>query len=265
MAGPNSGSGMKLSQRVILVTGGATGIGLELARQLKARENDVLICGRRSDAIAAAQRKIPGLRGLTCDLGREEGLSRLMEYLRDHDLQLDVLVNNAAVQVQVELKDQGVERLDALEEELRINLLVPFKITTLLLPALLRRPEAAIINMSSLLALMPKPNAPGYCASKAGLYAFSKSLQVHLKDTRVKVFVAFPPLVDTPMTAGRGSNKMSAEVFVNEMLRQIGANRREIRVGQARRLMALNRLAPGLADWLTRRISRGQTQVGAGH
>ena len=73
-----------------------------------------------------------------------------------------------------------------------------------------------------------------------------------------------PPLVDTPMTAGRGSNKMSAEAFVGEMLRQVNADRREIRVGQARQLMALNRLAPGLADWLTRRISRGKTQAGAG-
>ncbi|HUQ73656.1 MAG TPA: SDR family NAD(P)-dependent oxidoreductase, partial [Burkholderiales bacterium] len=148
--------------------------------------------------------------------------------------------------------------LGAIEEELRINLLGPIKLTKRLLPHLVAG-RGGIVNMLSLLAVMPKSNAPGYCASKAGLHAFSKSMEALLASTGVRVFVAFPPLVDTPMTRGRGSNKMSAAHFVAAMLEQMAEGRSEIRVGQAKTLLALNRVAPAVALWWTRRISAGRT------
>lgn len=248
-----------LSKRVALITGGATGIGLELATQLRALNNEVVICGRRVELVEAAVRSIPGLRGIACDIGHDEGISRLLDFVRDQKLTIDFLVNNAGVQVQTDLMLDDDRVLAALEEEVQINLLAPIKLTKRLLPSLLSRPDAVILNVLSLLAIMPKANAPGYCASKAGLFAFSKSLRVLLKKTDIKVFVAFPPLVDTPMTRGRGDNKMSVETFIREMLDQLAEGRPEIRVGQARTLLALDRLAPGLAAWWTRRISAGNT------
>jgi short-subunit dehydrogenase involved in D-alanine esterification of teichoic acids len=115
------------------------------------------------------------------------------------------------------------------------------------------------VNIVSLLGVMPKGNAPGYCASKGGLIAFSKSLRAALAEARVEVFIVYPPLVDTPMTHGRGSSKMPVEDFVREMLRQMAAGRLDISVGQARALLALDRLLPGVALRWTRRISRGAT------
>jgi short-subunit dehydrogenase involved in D-alanine esterification of teichoic acids len=247
-----------LSGRTVLITGGATGIGLETGRQLAARGNRVVICGRRAPLVEAAVRSTPGLRGIACDIGREEGLRALLEYLHAERLQVDFLVNNAGVQVQTDFAADADEVLQAIEEELRINLLAPIKLTKRLLPGLLASGHGVVVNMVSLLAVMPKGNAPGYCASKGGLVAFSKSLRVLLGD-RVRICIAYPPLVDTPMTHGRGSNKMPVDVFVREMLEQLAAARLDIRVGQAAMLLTLDRVAPGLAAWWTQRISTGRT------
>src|SRR5687767_14053436 len=106
---------MELSRRVALVTGGGTGIGLEIARQLKARGNEVIICGRRAELIDRALLSVPGLRGLACDIGRDDGISRILEYVRERQLNIDVLVNNAGVQVQADLTDEKDDSLAALE------------------------------------------------------------------------------------------------------------------------------------------------------
>jgi uncharacterized oxidoreductase len=251
---------VRLSQRAALVTGGATGIGLETAKQLRALGNEVVICGRRPAMVEAALQAVEGLRGTVCDIGCDEGIAALLDFVRTQRLTIDLLVNNAGVQVQTDLRTDGDDVLQAIEEELRINLIAPIKLTKRLLPGLMARGDGVILNIVSLLGVMPKGNAPGYCASKAGLIAFSRSLRALLANGGgVQVCVAFPPLVDTPMTRGRGSNKMPVEAFVREMLEQLAAGRTEIRVGQAATLLALDRVAPALAAWWTRRISAGRT------
>jgi uncharacterized oxidoreductase len=250
---------VRLSQRAALITGGATGIGLETAKQLRALGNEVVICGRRPAMVEAALRAVDGLRGTVCDIGRDEGIATLLDFVRTQRLAIDMLVNNAGVQVQTDLKTDGDEVLQAIEEELRINLIAPIKLTKRLMPGMLTGGDGVILNVVSLLGVMPKANAPGYCASKAGLIAFSRSLRALLANSGAHVCIAFPPLVDTPMTRGRGSNKMPVEAFVRQMLEQLVAGRTEIRVGQAATLLALDRVAPALAAWWTRRISAGRT------
>ena len=253
---------MRLSNRSVLVTGGATGIGFEIARQMRQHGCQVTICGRRPEFAASAIRDIPGIRGIACDLGADDGIARLMEFLGASDP--EILVNNAAIQVQTDLVTAGADSLPAVEEELRINLLAPIKLTTLLLPRLLAGADTAVVNLLSLLAIMPKANAPGHCASKGGLYAFSQSLRVLLQDRDIHVHVVFPPLVDTPMSRGRGHGKMSPADFVHDMLRQLEAGRLDVRVGQARTLLALHRIAPALAAAWTRRVSAGVTRPATG-
>jgi len=249
---------MRLVGKSIVVTGGGTGIGLELARQLVARGNRVAICGRRRAKIDAAQSAIPGLEGIACDLGAEGGVEALDEFVRSKFENIDMLVNNAAVQVQTTLLDGKAGSAD-LAHELMTNLGAPLRLAQLFMPMLLRRPEAAIVNMISLLGILPKANAPGYCASKAGLYAFTRSLELALAGSRVRAIAVFPPMVETPMTHGRGTDKMPVEAFVRAMIADIERGRRDIRVGQARTVLMLNRVLPGLAWWRTRRMSAGAT------
>ena len=253
---------MILSGRTVLITGGATGIGFETAKQLHERGNEVIICGRRVDRIEQAIQAVPGLRGLACDLALDSGIDALVAFVRDETTGLDILINNAAIQVQTDLLEGGDAGLAGLWDELRINLAAPIRLTTLLLPMLRERPEAAVINISSLLAVMPKPSAPGYCAATAGLYAFSRSLRDQLASTGIRVFVVFPPLVDTEILTGRGRHKMPVDRFVRAMLGEIAKDRFEVCVGQARPLWALNRLAPGLAERVTQRISVARAKAG---
>jgi len=250
---------VRMTGNAVLITGGATGIGLALARELVERGNDVVICGRRRERIEAALAAVPGLRGLACDIARDDDITRLLDFTLKACGRLDVLINNAGVQLQADIV-VAAPGFAAIDEEIRINLVAPMKLTIAALPMLVAQPAALIVNLCSLLAIMPKPNAPGYCASKAGLYGFSRALRLRLRRTSVRVAVIFPPLVATPMTEGRGQKKMPAKTFAAAMLRQLEADREEVRVGQAAIILALHRLCPALAGWWTRRISKGNTE-----
>jgi short-subunit dehydrogenase involved in D-alanine esterification of teichoic acids len=113
--------------------------------------------------------------------------------------------------------------------------------------------EAAIVNVSSGLALAPKASAPTYCASKAGLHSYTKALRYQLETSGVRVFETLPPLVDTDMTRGRGTGKISADELAREFWSDWRANRYEMRIGKTKLLALVQRLAPALAD----RIMRG--------
>jgi uncharacterized oxidoreductase len=250
---------MRMSGNAVLITGGATGIGFALAHSLAARGNQVVICGRRRERVEAALAAVPSLRGLACDITRDEDILKLLDFALSCCGRLDVVVNNAGVQIQTDPKTHSWA-FAQIDEEMRVNLLAPMKLSMVALPLLSARPVACIINICSLLAIMPKGNAPGYSASKAGLFGFSQALRMGLQGTSVRVVVVFPPLVATPMTEGRGHNKMPADEFATEALRQIEAGRTEVRVGQAATILALHRLSPTLAGWWTRRISAGVTR-----
>lgn len=249
---------MTFQGRTALVTGGGTGIGLHLASQLHRDGASVVICGRRGAAIEDVCARHPGMRGLPCDLTRDEDILRLENFVRSTLGGLDLLFNNAAVQTQDDLTDPDSDFL-AIETEIRTNLIAPIRITQRLLPLMSGRPGATIVNLVSLLAVMAKPSAPIYCASKAGLMQFTRAMELVLSSSGIRMVTAMPPLVETAMTHGRGANKMSAEDCASELLRQLEAGKRDIRIGQARGQMALHRLLPGLAAAVTRRRSAGRT------
>jgi uncharacterized oxidoreductase len=244
--------------KVALVTGGGSGIGLHLAGQLHAAGATVIVCGRRAKPIGDACAAHPDMRGFPCDLADSDDLLRLETYLRTTVGGLDLLINNAGIQVQDDLTDPAAG-FDGIEAEIRTNLIAPIKLTQRLLPLMAGRPGAAIVNVVSLLAVMAKPSAPVYCATKAGLLQFSRAMALVLGDSGIRVVSAMPPLVETAMTRGRGANKMSAEDCAADLLRQLKAGAAEIRIGQARGQMALHRFMPGLAAAITRRRSAGRT------
>jgi short-subunit dehydrogenase involved in D-alanine esterification of teichoic acids len=139
-----------------------------------------------------------------------------------------------------------------MEIELDINLVSPLYLTKLFLPQLLSQPTAAIVNVSSGLGIVPKQSAPVYCASKAALHSFTKSLRWQLEGSSVKVFEIIPPIVDTAMTRGRGRGKISPEALVEEFWTDFARNRYEIRIGKTKLLFVLQRLMPAIAERIMR-------------
>ncbi|MBN1286633.1 MAG: SDR family NAD(P)-dependent oxidoreductase [Anaerolineae bacterium] len=239
---------MKTQNNIVLITGGGSGIGLALAEALLQRDNVVVICGRDPAKLQAAQMRYPALHAIRCDLSDPAQVSELVERLRTDFAGLNVLMNNAAVMYPHPRFWEATA--DQIEQEIAINLTAVMRLTHVLLPALLQQPEAAVVNISSALALAPREDLPVYCATKAALHTFSRVLRFQLKSTSVKVFDVLPPEVDTEMTAYSAGNKISPQTVAQETLQGMLRDRYEVRIGIVKTLALINRLWPRLAESL---------------
>jgi uncharacterized oxidoreductase len=230
---------MDLTNNTILITGGATGIGLELARVLLARGNEVIICGRRRERLEEAKTMHPKLHARVANVADPRDREDLLGFVERNFPNLNVLVNNAGVQHLVDFRDP--EHLKRAEEEIAINLLAPIHLTNLFLPLLQRQPQAAIVNVSSGLGFAPLARMPVYCATKAALHSLTMSLRFQLRDTNVKVFETIPPIVTSelgsahrPAEANRAA--MPTDAAVAEMVEALERDDYEYAIGEAKRL-----------------------------
>jgi uncharacterized oxidoreductase len=240
---------MKLHDRTILITGGTSGIGLELASQLVKRKNTVIVTGRALAALDAARNKVPGLQTVQSDVSDPGAVVSLYKQVVAQFPRLDVLVNNAGIMRKINLHAFGTD-LEDITQEVNINLSGPIRMVMQFLSHLKTQPEAAIVNVSSGLAFNPSPIAPIYGATKAAVHSFTQSLRVQLKNTKIKVFELAPPPVDTPLNYKfveelKGARLMNVEKLVDTAIAGIEKDRLEIRPGLANVLMIMSRLAPG--------------------
>ena len=236
---------MKPSGHTVLITGGATGIGFAIAKKFHAAGNRIVIVGRREDKLAAAAAVLPGVRTCVADVSSAVDRERLVSAYAD----ISILVNNAGIQNIVPILESSPHDI---EHEIDVNFLSPVLICRVFLPLLLQREAAAIVNVTSGLALVPKQTASIYCASKAALHSFSKTLRWQLEGTQVRVFEVLPSVVDTAMTAGRGRAKISADTLAEEFWNGFQRDRFEMRIGLVKLFAFLHRLAPSIVEKLVR-------------
>jgi short-subunit dehydrogenase involved in D-alanine esterification of teichoic acids len=236
---------MNPSGHTVLITGGATGIGFAIAKKFYAAGNRVIVVGRRKGKLAAAAAALPGIDTCAADVSSAADRDSLVATYSD----ASILVNNAGIQNIVPILESTPRDI---EHELDVNFLSPVLLCRAFLPLLLRRQSAAIVNVSSGLALVPKQTASIYCASKAALHSFSKTLRWQLEGTTVKVFEVLPSVVDTAMTAGRGRAKISPDRLAEEFWGGFQRDRYEMRIGLVRLFALLHRLAPSVVERLVR-------------
>ncbi|RMT84081.1 SDR family oxidoreductase [Pseudomonas viridiflava] len=240
---------MELSGKTVLITGGTSGIGLELARRFLAMNNRVIVTGRDEAKLKAVQRELPGVHALRSDVSQADDIVKLHEYLMREFSTFDILVNNAGVMRNIEL---GTPRsLDDVAVEIDVDLTGPIRMVQQFLAHLLSRPEAMIINITSGLAFVPFPASPIYSAAKAGLHAYTRALRVQLKQTSLKVIEIAPPSTDTALFsnlvtehASKGPAPMPLIKLVDQAMAGIAAGKTEIRPGLSQRLYLLSRIAP---------------------
>ena len=242
---------MKISTNTVLITGGASGIGFAFAKKFLTQSNTVIILGRDVEKLEQAKSAFPELITYQCDITNATQVDDLVVTLENEHRNLNILVNNAGVQYNYNFLEEP-NTLSKLQQEIRINLTAPLKLTSLLLPLLVQQESAAIINVSSSLGFVPKESAPVYCATKAGLHIFSKALRYQLEASSVKVFEMIPPLVDTEMTKGRGNGKMAPDDVVEEFWGQFQRDRYEVMIGKVKVLHVLHRFLPGFAEKIVR-------------
>ncbi|MBN1473381.1 MAG: SDR family NAD(P)-dependent oxidoreductase [Syntrophaceae bacterium] len=238
---------MKISGNTVLITGGASGIGLSIARVFLENMNTVIVCGRNADKLDLVKKQYLDIHTIQCDVANPVEATQMLDHLRTNFPSLNILVNNAGIQHQYDfLRDENA--LKKIDEEIDINFKAVARLTKIVLPNLVKASEAAIINVSSFLGIVPKSSAPIYCATKAALHAFSKSLRYQLQNTPVRVFEIITPLVDTDMTRGRESDagKMSPEILAKEVIRNMKMENYEIKPGRTKLVLLLNRIFPSL-------------------
>jgi len=237
-------------EKRVLVTGGTRGIGRALGEALARAGARVVVTGRTAASVANVRARHPELLALVANLEQRTERAALAERVLAEG-PLDVLVNNAGVQVLADFRRGELDEA-ALAAEIELNLGAVVHLTKLFLPALLARPEALVLNVSSGLALVPKRSAPVYCATKAGVRAFTRALRYQLAGTSVAVVELLPPLVDTDMTRGRGRAKATPQDIARETVRALGRGATEIRAGKTKLLFAIHRVSPSLAARLLR-------------
>jgi uncharacterized oxidoreductase len=240
---------MKLKDNTILITGGGTGIGLALAEILSETGNQVLICGRRVEKLEEARHRLPGIDFMQCDLTHSEDRQALFNWATQNYPGLNVLVNNAGIQRQIDLTQGEAELLEG-EDEVEINLCAPILLSAMFVPHLMKQETAAIVNVSSGLGFIPIAFMPVYSATKAALHSFSLSLRHQLRNSSVKVFEIIPPTVDTELDKGARGRRGQADRGIPSVevaqaaLQALAADDYELAVGRAEGLRMAARSDP---------------------
>jgi short-subunit dehydrogenase involved in D-alanine esterification of teichoic acids len=228
-----------------LVTGATSGIGWELASQMALAGVAVVALGRNALRLQELQDRCPTIDTVVCDLQDTAALLQVVAQIVARHPDLACVINNAGMQEPVRMDDAGYGAREICRE-IDVNLVAPVLLAHALLPHFQTRAAACVVNITSGLGYVPKRNGAVYSATKAGLHLFTQALRVQLQGSAVRVVEAVLPLVDTPMTAGRGSGKLSAEHAARQIFAGLQAGQSDIWVGKARALPLLQRWAPGL-------------------
>jgi len=232
---------MKLTGRTVLLTGGGTGIGRALARQLADKGNSVLICGRRLEPLQETATASKSIYPHRCDLTSSDDIQNMLAAIERDGHRVDTLISNAAI--------FGFDSLAVgldLHEAKRIidaNLFAPIELTQRMLDGLRRAADPAIIIVGSPAGDGPLANTPIYSSSKAGLHAYTLCLRHHLED-EIRVIEVFPPTVDTPMLADKNWKKMSSEECARRMVRDIERGHEQVWIGESRMFRFLRLVLP---------------------
>ena len=224
---------MDFSNNTVLITGGASGIGLSLASHFVRRDSTVIICGRSKGKLEQARAKYPQIITYVCDVAKSDERISMFKWISNEFPKLNVLVNNAGIQ------RRGLQLVqehawETLREEIKINLEAPIHLSMLFVPLLVKQENPAIVNVTSALAFVPLAIAPIYSATKAALHSFTLSLRQQLVDSPISVFEIIPPAVNTDL-GGKGLHTSGVDVdeFTGAIVGQLENGQLEASYGLA--------------------------------
>ncbi len=189
---------MRLQDRVAIVTGGASGIGLATVRRFSEEGAKVVIADLDGDRAAEAAKDVDGdVFGVTCDVRRAADCQAVVHSALDRFGQLDVLHANAGLPFTGPIEEVDEATLDRVVD---VNLKGAFLSAQAAVPAL-RRTSGSIIFTASLQAVIARPNYAPYTAAKHGVIGLMKALALELAPSGVRVNAIAPAATDTPMLA----------------------------------------------------------------
>jgi uncharacterized oxidoreductase len=209
---------MKITGNTILITGGGSGIGRGLAEAFHALGNQVIIAGRRKQALDETTAQNSGMASAVLDIEDAANIRAFAAQMAKQYPALNVLINNAGIMRIENLQAQPDDLADA-ESTIAINLLGPIRLTAALLPQLKKQPHSTIINVSSGLAFVPMAPTPAYCATKAAIHSYTQSLRHQLRGAKIEVLELIPPYVATDLLSGASDPRaMPLDKFIAETM-----------------------------------------------
>jgi uncharacterized oxidoreductase len=236
---------MNTQNKKILVTGGGTGIGFSIAKSFAGNGNQLILVGRREDKLKEAVAKLPQASYIVADVTNEQDVLNIAQQLKTKYGGLDILVNNAG-SANPQPLDAPTGIYEKAKFEMELNYLSVLRLTEQLLPLLKESKDAAIVNVESIVSYLPNANIATYSATKAALHSYSQSLRLVLQKSNphIKVFEVYPPFVDTDLTKGFDTDKLSPDEVGNDVLESVKANAFHIRNGKTKDFYQLFHQAP---------------------
>lgn len=240
---------MQLKGKTVLITGGASGIGLEATKQFLTNGAKVIITGRNQEKLNEAKELYPAIAAIKSDASVADDSQKLFNQVQQLG-GIDILYNNAGVlTAPINLGISNDQHLEDAAYEMNVNYLGVIRLNNLFLDMLKSRAEGAIINTTSILSYVPSLLEATYSASKVALRFYTETLRKHLQllNSNLKVFELLPPVVATEMTADRNGKKMTVEGLVKVLIAGLRKDQFTIRVGDTKALYIVSRLFPGIA------------------
>ncbi|WP_395950472.1 SDR family NAD(P)-dependent oxidoreductase [Actinomadura sp. 3N508] len=209
-----------LRGRVVLITGGGTGIGRSTARQFAAAGADVLAVGRTVERLEETADGHPRIRTFAADLTSPDAPDAIVTAALDMFGRVDVLVNNAAIIRPALLA--AIDRKSA-DEQLATNLVGPIFLTQRILPHL--KEGGAIVNVTSNPPYIGWPNNSIYGATKVALDFLTHTWAVELAPQGIRVVSVAPGVTETPVLAHAGMSEEQIEVLAAELRERVPLKR----------------------------------------
>ncbi len=232
-----------MKNSTILITGGSSGIGFEMAKQMVNLGNRVIICGRSEEKLEIAKKQEPKLFIFRCDITKSTDRDALYEEIIKQFGSVDVLINNAAV-VKRFIISKNINLESDITEEWNTNYFAHVLMIQKFLK-LLQTSKGTIVNVNSGLAYVPLFIEPNYCATKAALHSLTLSMRIQFEKIGIKVIEIFYPAVDTPFQQGHApKNAIKADKAAEIVIQGIQKGRNEIYVKKAQIIHFLSRLMP---------------------
>ncbi len=189
----------EFADRWALVTGSSSGIGVEFAHRLASRGMHLVLTARREEAMRELAGELHTRHGTRCeiipgDLADPSTPARLMEEIRNREIEIELLVNNAGFAIAADIEATDTQRV---LDMLQVNMTSLTELTYAVLPTMLAREHGAIINVASVAAFQPVAFMGPYAASKSYVLHFTEALWAEARDRNVTVMALCPGITRT--------------------------------------------------------------------
>lgn len=211
---------MKTTGNTIFISGGSAGIGLAIAKKLSEAGNKIIINGRNEERLQKALIELEDAVGIQGDLAVEADRIRIAEELKTNYADVNIIINNAGAAFGYLLSETTNAHEKALLE-MNTNYFAIIHFTELMLPHLLGKETAAVVNISSIAVYGSLKVLPTYGASKAALHSYTTALRkTYEEEKNLQIYEVYPPLVNTEFSAEIGGaagippSEVADELFI---------------------------------------------------